>query len=191
MRKLIKMKDEIREMDCNEVYEQFKKYIFKTAWGFLKTGEDIDELVQSANVGLVKAFNSYKIETGNFFMTFLATVINNEILMYLRKVKKIKNERSLEDIIWINNDGHSVKQEDALSDEKDYAETSIDDITIKELKTIISNLKPTQKKALNLFYFGEKNQYEVGEELEMSQSYISSLLRDSRKTLKNKYEKGV
>jgi len=188
-RKLIKLKGEIREMNCNEIYEQFKNFIYKTAHSFLNSGENIDDLIQIGNIGLVKAFNSYRVESENLFMTYLAIVVNNQILMHLRKIKKLKNEMSFEDHLTTDADGNFLTLLEVIKEPADCEEIVFKNIADIELKKFISELRPVNKKILELFFFSNMEQRKIGKELNFSQSYISRLLKQSLKILKNKYER--
>lgn len=188
-RKLIKLKGETKEMSCSEVYEQFNRFIYKTAHGFLNTGEDIDDLIQVANIGLVKAFNSYKVESKNLFMTYLAIVVNNQVLMHLRKIKKFRNETSFDDPLCTDIDGNSLTLLEIIKDPEECEEIVFKKIADIELKKFINELRPLNKRILELFFFGNMKQFKIGKELNISQSYVSRLLVQSLKTLKNKYER--
>lgn len=188
-RRLIKLKDGIKEMTCSEVFEQFKKFIYKTAYRFLNSGEDIDDLIQISNMGLVKAFNSYKIESENLFMTYLAIVVNNQVLMHLRRIKKFKNETSFDDPLCIDSDGNSLTLLEIIKDPKECEEIVFKKIADTELRNFINELDPRNKKVLELFYFDNINQNKIGEALNIRQSYVSRLIKKSLKILKTKYER--
>jgi RNA polymerase sporulation-specific sigma factor len=187
-RKQIKFKDEIREMNCNEVYEQFKKFIFMKAHGFHNTGANVEDLIQMGNVGLVKAFNSYKSESKNTFSTYLGIVVNNEILMNIRKLKKIRNEISFSAEIATDKCAGVLTISDIIKDPIDYEDLALKPIINADIKKLLNELKPLSRKAIELFYFKEISQYRISEELNYSQSYISRILMRSLKILRNKYE---
>jgi len=187
-RKLIKLKGEIREMNCTEVYEQFKNFIYKTAHGFLNTGENIDDLIQIGNVGLIKTFNHYKIESNLMFITLLAKIITNEILMHTRKYKKIRSETSFDDYISIDTNGNALTLSDVLKDPINCEDEALKPIMNNDLKKLMNKLKPVNRKILELFYFKNMKQDDIGKELNFTQSYTSRLLKSSLEILKNKYE---
>jgi RNA polymerase sporulation-specific sigma factor len=187
-RKQIKFKDEIREMNCTEVYEQFKKFIYMKAHGFRNTGENIDDLIQIGNVGLIKAFKSYKPESKNTFSTYLGIVVNNEILMNIRRLKKIGKEISFETEIATDKCAGVLTIFDITQDPIDYEDLALKPIINADIKKLINGLDPLNKKAIKLFYFNEMLQCQISEELNYSQSYISRILIRSLKILRNKYE---
>jgi len=189
-RKLIKLKGETKEMSCGEVYEQFQKFIYKAAHSFNNSQESIDDLIQIGSIGLIKAFNSYKIESNYNFITLLATIINNEFRMKLRKEKRSKNEISFDDCITMDADGNSLTLMDVIKEPLSCEEVALDNMATVEMKTYIKQLKPQYAKAIELFYFKNMSQYDIGIELNTTQSYVSRILKNALKFLKKKYEKG-
>lgn len=187
-RKQIKFKDEIREMNCSEVYEQFKKLICMKAHGFHNAGANVEVLIQIGNVGLVKAFKSYKPESKNTFSTYLGIVVNNEILMNIRKLKKIRNEINFSVEIASDGDGNILTISDMIKDPINYEDLALKPIINADIKRLLGELKPLNRKAIELFYFNEMLQCQIAEELNYSQSYISRILIKSLKILRNRYE---
>ena len=58
---------------------------------------DNDELISVGSIGLVKALNTYSPEKGTQFATYAARCIENEILMHLRRVVRLRAEVSLDE----------------------------------------------------------------------------------------------
>ena len=54
------------------------------------TGVDLEDLVSIGSVGLIKGVNTYKLDKNIKLATYASRCIDNEILMFLRKNKKIK-----------------------------------------------------------------------------------------------------
>jgi RNA polymerase sigma factor (sigma-70 family) len=177
------MKGEIREMTCTEVYEQYEKFIIKIAFGFVSSGQSIDDLVQLGNVALVKAFNTYKYERNIMFITYLATIVKNELKMSLRRIKPYT--ASLDDII-TNDNGDTITLLNLVRDPVDYEELVINNITFKELQSYIYKLKPRFRAAFLYFYFYNFTQKEISIILNCHQSYVSRILKQSSLILKNK-----
>ena len=195
-RKLIKMRNEkkeieIREMNCNEAYEQFKNYVIKTAHGFNNSTETMEDLIQIGNVALVKAFDSYNIETGNMFMTYLATVVTNCFLMLIRKErnkKRILNEISFEEKLATDESGNVLTLLDVIHDPIKCEDIILKNGEHEELRKLVEGLKPNRAKILKMVYFGEMEQLKVGEILDFSQGYVSRTVKRSIKELKIKYD---
>lgn len=195
-RKLIKMrnkkkKTETREMNCDEAYEQFKGYIISAAGGFNNSTETMEDLIQIGSVALVKAFDSYDIETGNMFMTYLATVVNNCFLMLLRKErnkKRILNEISFEEKLATDENGNILTLLDIIHDPVKCEDTILKNSDDEELRKLVEKLKPNRAKILKMVYFGEMEQIKVGKILNISQGYVSRTVKRSIKELRIEYD---
>lgn len=83
-RKPIKLKNEIKDMSIEEVYQQFKNFIYKQCQSWLGKYE-FDDLQQVAFIGLQKAYEGYEVDNGVQFLTYAAMVIGNDLRIYHRK----------------------------------------------------------------------------------------------------------
>ena len=59
---------------------------------FDNTGVGVEDLISIGTIGLIKAINSYDKDKNIKLATYASRCIENEILMYLRKNRKIKAE---------------------------------------------------------------------------------------------------
>ena len=73
---------------------------------------DKKELVAIGNVGLVNAIKTFDKSKNIEFSTYAVRCIDNQILMFLRKIKKHNNVDSLDKIISYNKDGEKLKLKD-------------------------------------------------------------------------------
>ena len=196
-RKLIKLKNEnkeieIREMSCAEVYEQFKRMVYSTALRFNNSSETIEDLVQIGNLGLIKSYNHYDIDTGNLFMTFLTKVITNDFLMQIRKERRptrAQNAISLYEELAIDFEGNSLTILDILQEPLECEDIILKKYAEIELRKFIKELKPRQMRIVEMFYFERMEQRVIANILNCSQSYVSRLLRRSVEVLKRRYKK--
>jgi len=186
-RKLIKLKGEIREMSCSEVYEQFKKFIHSTAYKYNDSTESLEDLIQVANVGLVQAFNTYEIESGNHFMTYLWSVVAHSMLKHLRNVKR-KDKAKIDNYIIYDDNGHTTTNLDLLTEPTNCEDVAITNIVSMDMKKFINELKPRNKKIIELSYFNNMTQRQIGEKLNITQATVSKIIKKSLKILKTKYE---
>ena len=112
--------------------------------------------------------------------TYASRCIENEILMYLRRTSKLKNEVSIDEPLNTDGDGNELLLSDIIGTEEDVIfkrlEQSVDNQLIKES---IKKLNKREKIIMELrfgFISGkEKTQKEVADMLGISQSYISRL----------------
>ena len=64
---------------------------------FENTGMNLDDLFSIGAIGLIKAVQTYNFDKKIKLATYASRCIENEILMQLRKVSKLKNEVSLDE----------------------------------------------------------------------------------------------
>lgn len=152
---------------------------------------NIDDLIQVAGIGLTKAYNTYDIGKGILFMTYLATIVSNEIRMYNRKNKKHIGVRSLDCTIKEDKNGNSLTIMDLISDDNDYEEVAIQNVNKLELITLLKCLKPGEEMIIRYRFIDGLTHKEIGQRLNLSQSYVSRLIESSLKKLKKYYESGV
>jgi len=73
---------------------------------FEGTGEDNDDMISIGTIGLIKAINTFNPAKGTKLATYAARCIENEILMHLRSIKKLRGEVSLYDPIGVDKEGN-------------------------------------------------------------------------------------
>ena len=84
---------------------------------------DKDDLISVGTIGLIKAIDTFKMESGHKLTTYAARCIENEILMALRVNQKHSQTVSLNETIQKDNDD-SLSLIDCLSDtEEDVIDT--------------------------------------------------------------------
>ena len=187
-RKLIRLKNETKEMTCAEVYEQFRGLNVRWAKGYLYSGDRLEDLIQVTNVGLVQAFNLYKPEYKNLFSTFLGVIVSYQLKHHLRYLKKSKFEPSLDYCEFTNDEGKSSSLLDKLKDPIDYEDIALQSTMIADIRKLRHELNPKASKIIECFYFKNMTQSEIGNEIDLSQVQISRILKKTLKTLKTRYE---
>ena len=80
-------------------------------------GYTADDLVSVGSLGLIKAVNTFKPDSGSQLATYAARCIENEILMLLRASKKRKGEVSLNDPVGTDGEGNAISFLDILGTE--------------------------------------------------------------------------
>ena len=146
-------------------------------------------LVSIGSIGLIKGINTFSIGKNIKLATYISRCIDNEILMYLRKNKKIRQEVSIDQALSYDGDGNELHLEDIIGTDKDLVSKNIEEKNDKSLmiKEIL-NLKPRDRDIMVLRYGllgnDEFTQKEVAEKLGISQSYISRIEKKVIKKLK-------
>ena len=147
---------------------------------FENTGVNIEDLISIGTIGLIKGINTYRRDRNIKLATYASRCIENEILMYIRKIANQKNEVSLDEPINMDYDGNELLLSDILGTDEDMILRPMeDDVDLQLLRQAVEQLPPREKQIVRM-RFGlngqrELTQKEVAEKLEISQSYISRL----------------
>lgn len=190
--KLLKKLDENSEAeDVKQILvERNLRLVVYIAKKFENTGMDIEDLISIGTIGLMKAINTFNTGKNIKLATYASRCIENEILMQLRRVTKIKNEVSIDEPLNKDSDGNELLLADLLGTPNDITSKRIEDEVDKDLlKVAITKLNKREKEIMNL-RFGidgrneEKTQKEVAVLLGISQSYISRLEKKIMKKMK-------
>jgi RNA polymerase sporulation-specific sigma factor len=186
----VKLKDEGDNKAKEKLIEHNLRLVVFLAKKYENTGIDLEDLVSIGNIGLIKGINTFSSNKNIKLATYASRCIDNEILMYLRKNKKIKSEVSIDQALSLDGEGNELHLEDIIGTEKDLISNNIEEkddkkIIIKE----ILGLKPRDKEIMLLRYGllgnDEYTQKEVAEKLGISQSYISRIEKKVIKRIRN------
>ena len=147
---------------------------------FESTGINLEDLISIGTIGLIKAINTFRSEKNIKLATYASRCIENEILMYLRKIASHRSDVSLDEPINTDWDGNELRLGDGLGTEPDAVSRPLeDDVDLGLLRQALNDLPDKEKTIVTLRYgIGggrEKTQKEVADLLGISQSYISRL----------------
>ena len=176
----LKLKEEGDSLAKDKLIEHNLRLVVFLSKKYENTGVDLEDLVSIGSIGLIKAINTFTRDKNIKLATYASRCIDNEILMYLRKNKKVKTEISIDASLSLDGEGNELHLEDILGTDADIVTRPIEEETEKKLmiKEVLK-LKPRDKEILVLRYglFGNKEltQKEVAEKLGISQSYISRI----------------
>ena len=131
---------------------------------FENTGIHIEDLISIGTIGLIKAIGTFRTDRNIKLATYSSRCIENEILMYIRKISGQKTEISL----------------DVLGTESDTVMRPMeDDVEHQLLRQALERLPQRERQIVEMRFGlgggGEKTQKEVAEQMGISQSYISRL----------------
>lgn len=155
---------------------------------------DCEDLISTGIIGLIKGINTYNLEKEVKPITYFATCIDNEILMYLRKNKKNRYiSRSLDEPAF--RDDYSCTFKDLLPDDRDFEEDFLNLQIQNQIFTLLKNVLvqiPEKHQEVVKLYFGfygkRYKQKEIANKLGISQSYISRLVKKSGKLIKQMFK---
>ncbi len=165
---------------CDKLVEHNLRLVVYIARKFENTGVELDDLISIGAIGLIKAVKSFNVEKNIKLATYASRCIENEILMHLRRVSKIKAEVSFDEPLSSDSEGNELLLSDVLTSEEDSAFSKLQEKKEEEaLLKIIEKLPDREKKIIILRYGlsgqDELTQKEVATFLGISQSYISRL----------------
>lgn len=151
----------------------------------------IEDLISIGTIGLVKAVNTFKMDKNIKLATYASRCIENEILMFLRKNNKIRQEISLDEPLNIDYDGNELLLSDIIGTDNDIVQVEIKHNDQKEkFYHALENLTQREKEILLMRYglvgHDELTQKDVANLLGISQSYISRLEKKIIKKLRYK-----
>ncbi len=161
---------------------------------FENTGIGIEDLVSIGTIGLIKAVNTFRPSKKIKLATYASRCIENEILMYLRKTAKSKNEMSIDEPLNVDWDGNELLLSDVLGSDSDSVNRNIElQDEKKQLLRCVKNLSDRERQIMTMRFglFGSKEytQKQVADILGISQSYISRLEKRIVEKLKREIEK--
>ncbi|MCP8616944.1 RNA polymerase sporulation sigma factor SigK [Salirhabdus salicampi] len=144
------------------------------------TNEDQEDLISIGTIGLIKGIESYSPDKGTKLATYAARCIENEILMFLRSLKKTKKDVSLHDPIGQDKEGNEICLMDILKAEHpdivEHIQTNMEIEKINEYITILDDReKEVIMKRYGLGSYKELTQREIAKKLGISRSYVSRI----------------
>ena len=152
---------------------------------------NLEDLISIGTIGLVKGVKTFKMDKNIRLATYASRCIENEILMYLRKKNKTRNEVSIDEPLNVDYDGNELLLGDVIGTEDYYILDEIDSNEDKSnVRAAIAGLKKREQLILSLRFGLDNNeemtQKDVADYLGISQSYISRLEKRILKKLKVK-----
>ena len=147
---------------------------------FENTGVNLEDLISIGTIGLIKGVNTYRRDKNIKLATYASRCIENEILMYIRKISNQKTEVSLDEPINMDYDGNELLLADILGTDEDMILRPLEDeVDLCILRQAVKELPPREREIIYM-RFGlcgrkEQTQKEVAAQMGISQSYISRL----------------
>ena len=154
------------------------------------TKVDLEDLVSIGTIGLIKGINTFSMNKNIKLATYASRCIDNEILMFLRKNKKVRGEISFEESLSYDAEGNELRLEDILGTDPDIVTKGLEEDDNKKIMMgEIEKLNVRDREIMVLRYglcgHKERTQKEVADLLGISQSYISRIEKKVIKRLKN------
>ncbi len=180
----------------NELIERNLRLVVYIAKKFEGSVSDTSDLVSVGAIGLIKAVNSFNVDRNIKLATFASRCIENEILMYLRKVVKQKCEISLDEPLNTDWEGNELLLGDIIGTDPDAISKEMEkkaeiDILYKSFCKLSAREALIMKLRYGLMNTEEKTQKEIADMMGISQSYISRLEKKVLSKLRKEMSKYI
>ncbi|MCI5582940.1 MAG: RNA polymerase sporulation sigma factor SigK [Anaeroplasma sp.] len=155
-----------------------------------------EDLISIGSMGLIKGVETFRLDKNIKLGTYASRCIENEILMFLRKISKQKVEISLDEPLNIDGDGNELLLSDVIATPEPHAlDEVLKDEKEKLMYQAVERLKPREREIIvmrfGLYNTKEYTQKEVADALGISQSYISRLEKRIMVKLKDDIERKI
>ena len=184
-----------KDLDArNKLIEHNMRLVVFIAKRFESPKVLLEDLISIGSMGLIKGVETFKPDKNIKLATYASRCIENEILMFLRKISKQKNEVSLDEALNVDGDGNELLLADVIPTNQLLA---LDEAILNEKEKMmyeaVEKFRPREKEIITmrfgLYKTTEYTQKEVAEKLGISQSYISRLEKKIIDKLKFEMEK--
>ena len=142
---------------------------------------DNDDLISIGTIGLIKGINTFNTNKGVRLATYASRCIENEILMYLRSIKKLGAEVFLEEPIGKDKDDNTVTLQEVLENNDKNIEDEVDfKMKLKKMYSKMKEVLKDREKLILELRFGlngdkPKTQNQIAEMMGISRSYVSRI----------------
>ena len=180
----------------SELVEHNLRLVVYIAKKFENSGVDGDDLVSVGTIGLIKAINSFKSDKNIKLATYASRCIENEILMYLRRMSRLKQEVSFDEPLNTDWEGNELLLSDVMGTDADTVYSDVEGGVERELlQASLSKLSPREQRIMRMRFAldggEEMTQKDVADKLGISQSYISRLEKKIISKLKKDISKQI
>ena len=163
-----------------ELIEHNLRLVVYISKRFENTGINIEDLISIGTIGLIKAVNTFNSGKKIKLATYASRCIENEILMYLRKISSQRTEVSFDEPLNTDWDGNELLLSDILGTNEDEVSRPLEDDADRQMLMAAIDCLNEREKTIILMRFGlsgsgEYTQKEVADMMGISQSYISRL----------------
>ena len=163
-----------------ELIEHNLRLVVYIARRFENTGINIEDLISIGTIGLIKAVGTYRADKNIKLATYASRCIENEILMYLRKISSQRTEVSFDEPLNTDWDGNELLLSDILGTDEDEVYRPLEDDADKQMLMEAIDCLSERERSIIMMRFGlpggkEYTQKEVADMMGISQSYISRL----------------
>lgn len=171
----------------NKLIEHNLRLVAHVVRKYDSSGEDMEDLISIGTIGLIKAIKTFNEERGVRLATYAARCIENEVLMYLRNIKKVKQEVSIYDPIGYDKEGNEISLIDILTTDNEIIDLLEAKLQEEKIKSKMGVLTRRERQVIEmrygLFTGLKETQREIARKLGISRSYVSRIEKRALKKL--------
>ena len=177
----------------NQLIERNMRLVAYIAKKYQQSGVEMEDLISIGTIGLIKGVDSFREDKKIRLATYCARCVENEILMYLRSVKKTARDVYLFDTIGSDKEGNEINLLDVIENEpvdvvKNYSLKQ----DIRKLYYLLGFVLTRREAEVLKLRFGlygcdELTQREIAKRLNISRSYVSRIEKNAILKLRNAF----
>lgn len=173
---LIEVKNGNDEAKNTLIEGNIRLVLYEVVNRFNTVSYDKKDLVSIGIFGLIKAINTFEVTKNNEFSTYATRCIDNEILMFLRKLKKDSVVDSLDRVIGSDRHGNELRLEDKLSYDNNLDDKIVNNEMYCYIDNLVDNLNDVDREIIKLsfgFYDNKKyTQEEIANILSVARPWV-------------------
>lgn len=173
--------------------ERNMRLVAHIARKYQNAGEDMEDLISTGTIGLIKAINSFDITKGKL-STYASRCIENEILMLLRYKRKSARDVSIYEPIGTDKEGNEIQLLDITTQEQeDIVERLERENKLDKLPELVLKVLNKREQEIICMRYGlwgkeEMTQRVIGDKLGISRSYVSRIEKRALEKLREGLE---
>ena len=134
-----------------EIIRSFTPFVVKTARGVYVKGYDMDDLIQSGRMSIMKAVSMFDISKGKGFISYVTNAVTKNFYYLIRGTVK---EASCCSLNTVNSEGYEIV--DCIASEENLEEQIVEDEEKAALKRALEKLGEKERDIIYWFYFEKK-----------------------------------
>lgn len=171
----------------NTLVEHNLRLVAHVVRKYESSGEDMEDLISIGTIGLIKAIKTYNEERGVKLATYSARCIENEVLMYLRNTRKLKQEVSIYEPIGYDKEGNEISLLDVLTTDNEIIDVVEMKMQEEKVRDKIGVLTRRERQVIEMRYglFNglKETQRDIAKKMGISRSYVSRIEKRALKKL--------
>lgn len=177
----------------NQLVEHNLRLVAHIVKKYYTQSGDTDDLISIGTIGLIKAVNTYRPDKKIKLATYAARCIENEILMYLRKTKKLAGEVSLSETLDGDGSEGNLSIMDLIRVDDDMLENLDARESCLKVRECVSRVLDERERMVIVARYGldgqePKPQREIAAQCGISRSYVSRIEKKALKKLEEAME---